>query len=188
MLLPGRGDLMIALRPLHEDHLAPRNQAFGDPLQRLRDRPHGAGDDPLHPTWIIRPDLSRINLDALQPELGADLAQKLGPSSSRLGQNHLNFGSSDLEWDSGQARSRAHVDERGGQLDKVEDQQAVHIMLENHVLEVVNSRQVEARVGGSEPLVIAPEEIHLVRCQDDAATIQDRQQGISAGLQERLPE
>jgi hypothetical protein len=69
----------------------------------------------------------------------------------------------------------------------IEDQEAVHVMLENHVLEVVNSREIEARVGGSEPLVIAPQEINLVWCQGDAATVQDRHEGISAGSQAKPP-
>ena len=45
---------------------------------------------------------------------------------------------------------------RRGQFEEVEHQQAVDIVLQHHVLEVMNTRQIELGVGLAQDLVIAP--------------------------------
>ena len=183
--LPGRLDLGAAVRALHEDHPAARSQARGHALEGLGDGTHGAGDDAGNPSWIVRAHLVRVDLDVPEPELAQTVAQKLSTSTARFGQDHPGFGTGDRQRYAGQPRPRTHVDQRRGKLEELQDQQAVGIMLQNHVLEIVNPRQIEPVVRGPERLVIAPEQVDLIRGQEDSTALQDRFQRGSSGSHDK---
>ena len=180
---PGRGDLIVAVGAFHEDHPAPGQQACRHAVQGLADRSHGAADHSLDLAGIIRPQLVGVDLDVLQAELGADLGQELGPSSAGLGQDHPRLRPGDLQRDARQARPGAHVDQRRGEVQEPQDQQAVDVVLQHHVLEVVDPRQVEPDVRRAEELMIAPEPVELRAIQANPAVIQDGFEGVASGSQ-----
>ena len=84
MLLPCRGDLLIALRTLHEDHLTARFKAGGDPVQGLGDRRDRARDDPFDQVREAGSDLACIDLTIGKVEAVHDLLQEVSASASGL--------------------------------------------------------------------------------------------------------
>ena len=89
------------------------------------------------------PTLPAKTSTSLEPEPLADLAEELGPRPRGSARIIRDARPRDLQRDARQARPRAHVDQRRGQLREPEDQQAVDIVLQHHVLEVVDPRQVQ---------------------------------------------
>ena len=157
------------------------------PFRASRGSRDGPTDDPLDLSRDSRPELARIDLDALQPEPLADLAQEVGPGPAGLGQDHPRLRPGNLQRDARQPRPRAHVDQRRGEVDEPQDQQAVDIVLQHHVLEVVDSRQVEAGVRLPEHPVVAPERVQLRsaqrRCRNPSGSLRS---AVSSGSHERI--
>jgi hypothetical protein len=150
-----------------------RIQARHHRLERFRNRTHRAADHSPSALGEIRADFPRVHLDVGQLEVVAYLHEELGSRSARLGQNQASVGPGDRERDSRQTRPGAHVYQWGGQFNVFQYQQAVCVMLDHHVFEVVDSCQVEPRIGGSEQLVIVPKAVDLIRRQNDTAALEN---------------
>src|SRR3712207_8873146 len=60
------------------------------------------------------------------------------------------------------------------QLAELQDQQAVDVVLQHHVLEVVDPRQVQLGVGGAEHPVVGPEPV-VPRSEEHTSELQSRQ-------------
>ena len=184
---PGLDDLRLAIGPLHEDHPAARLEAVGHPVERLGDRGDRPGDDALDLPGELRPDLAGEDLDVGQLEPGADLFEELGPGPSRFGQDHRDARPGDLERYAGQAGAGAHVDQGGGELDELQDEQAVDIVLEHHVLEVVDACEVQLGVGRAEHPMIPPKLVELRGFERDAAAREDGFERCPTGGHGRVP-
>jgi hypothetical protein len=100
-------------------------------------------------------------------------AQELGAGPPGLGQDHLDVRPGDLQRDARQAGPGAHVDQGRGELDELQDQQAIDIVLQHHVLEIVDARQVQLGVGPAEQPMIGPELVELRVRQRHPATLHD---------------
>ena len=130
----------------------------------------------------------RVNLDTFQPQMGARLAQELSTGTARLGEDDSSLRTGDLEWNSRQARPGAHIDKRRGKIEEPEHQQAIDVVLQDHVLEVMDTREVKSGVGRSEQLMIGPEQGKLGRTERDAAALQNDFQRGRSGFQEHVLE
>jgi hypothetical protein len=105
---------------LHEDEAAPFPDAFRGTEHGLLHLLHCPGDDARHgPLKAITNDFVIKDLYGLKPAESRGLSQKLGASRSRLGQNYVQTGVSNLQRDSGKSGARPQIEQRRGQLEKV---------------------------------------------------------------------
>ena len=137
------------------------------------------------PTWpgIIYAHLVGIDFDVFQSSCVADFTQKSRPAPRGSARIIGTSGRAILSGMPGKPGPEPMSINGAGSSMWFEHQQAVDIVLEHHVLEVVNPRQVELGVGRAQHLVIAPEQVELRGIERDAAPLQDRFQCFNARCQ-----
>ena len=156
------GHFGLAARPLHEDHLAAaapgttatRSSVSGiGPTARLITPPSRLG--------IIRAELVAVDFDALRAPAARKprAGRQREPRAARPGSSAPPAGRSSAECRAGPAPSpcRSAVPA----VRRTEHQQAVDIVLQHHVLEVVDPRQIERGVRLPKHPVISPQALNL---------------------------